>query len=533
MNTQDKPRAIERRSHWPGWIWAIPLAAAAIVVWLVVREWSSNGPTVTVTFPQVADLKPGNTKVKFRGMTIGTVKSVNLSKDLTSTRVKLELKPELKGNLGKHTKFWIVGERLSLSNLSAFKTLISGPYVAIEPSPGHWDHTFLGLTKAPVLDFGERGTPFIVHSSTATGVQHGTPVYYLDQKAGEVRDYQMTGYHSFDITVIVKSPFDKLVHTGTRFWNAGAIHLATGASGPKLEFRSIPALVQGAIAFETPRNGQQGPVGKPYERFQLYADQEQAENAPNSSGVPYQVVFSGVSQTLEKYAPVKLMGTRVGSVSQAKFEYSPQSGKLMLKAVIVIQPDRIPLANGARWSTNARPQMNLMISRLVAQGLRAELSTSPPIVGGQMVVLRMEPGRTGEISPGQIPEIPTDSGASVQSIIQRVNSIGGKINRMPLTRIADRIDRSAANLDQVTAEARNQLPAALKSARESLAEAQMTLGSAQGLLSANGTASNQPYSTDVPKALYEMTRAARSLRELSDFIDRHPEALIEGRGASQ
>jgi paraquat-inducible protein B len=534
MSNEDTPhRAIERRSRWPGWIWSIPIAAAAIVIWLVIRDWSSAGPKVTVIFPGVADLKRNNTKVKFRGMTVGTVESVHLSKDLTHTRVVLELKPELKEHLGKGTKFWIVGETLSLANISAFKTLVSGPYVSIKPSPGHWHHPFTGLTRAPVLNFGERGTPFVLHSSTADGVEHGTPIYYLDQKAGEVRDYRMTGYHSFDITIMIKSPFDKLVHVGTRFWNAGAIHLATGASGPKLEFRSIPALVQGAIAFETPPNGLQGPVSKPYGRFQLYSDRQQAENAPDYSGVTYQVVFRDVSQTLKKYAPVKLMGTRVGSVDQSRFEYSPQTGKLTLKATIVIEPARIPLANGASWSANARPQMDQMMSRLIAQGLRAELSSSPPIIGGQMVVLQIEPGRTGKLIPGQVPAIPTVAGSNIQSIIQRANSIEDKINRMPLTRIADRIDRSAANLDRVTAEARDQLPAALKSARESLAEAQMTLASAQGLLSANGTSSNQPYSTDVPKALYEMTRAARSLRELSDFIDRHPEALIEGRGASQ
>ena len=50
---------------------------------------------------------------------------------------------------------------------------------------------------------------------------------------------------------------------------------------------------------------------------------------------------------------------------------------------------------------------------------------------------------------------------------------------------------------------------------------------------ANPVKSSQPESADVPQALYEVTRAARSLRELSDFLDRHPEALIEGRGFHQ
>jgi paraquat-inducible protein B len=154
---------------------------------------------------------------------------------------------------------------------------------------------------------------------------------------------------------------------------------------------------------------------------------------------------------------------------------------------------------------------------------------------------------------GTIPEIPTSSSSDVEGTIQGASEFMNELNQLPLEQIASelhqstrriarlasspslprtfrRVDDAAANVDEITTQARSQLPDALRNARKSLAEAEATLASTQSLLAANSIESSQPGNADVPQALYEVTRAARSIRELSDFLDRHPEALIEGRG---
>jgi paraquat-inducible protein B len=550
MNT-NPPQAIEQQSHWPGWIWAVPIAAIAIVVWLVIRSWTSTGPKITVIFPTVADLKPGNTEVKFQDLEVGRVESTSLEKDFQHMRVVLQMQSSMEGNLGKGTKFWIVGKGFMLTKLSDLETIISGPYVAMEPAPGPRQPRYTGLTQAPVLGFGEQATPFTLHSQNLSGVQRGTPIFYHDENVGEVRSYRMVDSESFDITILVKAPFDKLIHTGTRFWNAGAIHLSSDASGPTLEFRSVPALVEGAIAFETPSGPAEGTRARPFQRFRLYDGREAAENAPDSEGVSYRAVFTNTAASLSRNAPVKLMGSVVGSVSETQLEFSATSGQMSIDAVIVIEPSRIHLANHQTWA-EGRSQMDAMMEQLVARGLRAEISSSPPVIGGDVVVLRMVPNTRGVIVRGRIPQIPTGSGPGIANTVQNVSDFTDKLNQLPLKQIANdihqstshiatlvsspvlpntfrRVENSAANVDQITAEARDQLPATLRSARNSITEAEVTLASMQSLLTANPAQLTQPETADVPQALYEVTRAARSLRELSDFLDQHPEALIEGR----
>jgi paraquat-inducible protein B len=548
-------QAVEQQSPWPGWIWAVPIAAVAIVSWLAIGSWTNRGPEVTVTFPIIADLKPDDTEVKFENLVVGRVKSVRVEKDFQHMRVKLQLQSTLEGHLGKGTQFWIVGRNFTLTNLSDLKTIISGPYVAMQPAPGPGQDHYTGLSEAPVLKFGERGTPFRLHSGSLSGIQHGTPIYYLNEKVGEVRSYHMTDPHGFDITALVKAPFDRLVHTGTRFWNASAIHLSNRANGPSLEFRSVPALVEGAIVFETPSGAAQGSQAKPYDKFELYDGQDAAENAPDAGGVSYRVVFENPANSLGQNAPVQLMGSVIGAVSQTRLQYSPATGRMTINAIIDIAPQRIQLADGQRW-TDPRRQMDSMMEHLVAQGLRAEIASSPPAIGGHIVVLSIVPNTKGMMIPGTIPELPTASGSDISGTIQSTSDFVNKLNELPLEQIAadiqhstrhiaalvsspalpktlHRVENSAANIDDITAEARDEVPAALRSARKSIAEAEATLASTQALVAANPAEAIQPESGDIPQALYEVTRAARSLRELSDYLDRHPEALIEGRGLHQ
>ena len=43
---------------------------------------------------------------------------------------------------------------------------------------------------------------------------------------------------------------------------------------------------------------------------------------------------------------------------------------------------------------------------------------------------------------------------------------------------------------------------------------------------------NSPLQTDASRAFQELAAAARSLRIMADYLERHPEALIRGKGGT-
>ena len=70
----------------------------------------------------------------------------------------------------------------------------------------------------------------------------------------------------------------------------------------------------------------------------------------------------------------------------------------------------------------------------------------------------------------------------------------------------------------------NQLDKTLVAAQGTLSSAQGTLDNTRDLTGPNSTQMQQLGST-----LQEVSRAARSLRILADYLERHPEALIRGK----
>jgi paraquat-inducible protein B len=200
--------------------------------------------------------------------------------------------------------------------------------------------------------------------------------------------------------------------------------------------------------------------------------------------------------------------------------------------------------------------MDAAIGAMIGQGLRAQLATSTPVIGGPVVALRFVPGaKPATLVPGSPPEIPSVSGSSVDRIVSEAGDVMAKVDAMPLPQIAEdlhrttarvaditnspeladslrNLDRSLANVSQITAEARKQVAPVLAQLHKAADQAEATLASARSLLGNAGTAQNSVQTAGLPATLYELTRAARSLRELSDYLDRHPEALLQGKGKS-
>ena len=552
---QGKPRAIERRSRGAGWIWSVPIAALAIVAYLATKQIEQSGPSVTVTFATVGGVRPNSTKVQYQGLVVGQVNSVSLSNDLNHVKVSLSLDADMAGHLGPGTRFWIAGQSPSLGDLSSLKSVITGPYIGIDPHPGKKQAHYQGLSQPPAVKETVAGTHYILQATDLGTVSRGSSIFYRNFHVGTVESTHLQpGGNSFTIRAFVRAPYDKLVHDGTRFWNAGAIQVSMAGSGPRVQFQSLPALFSGAIGFETPADAAAGPEAAEDSKFTLYDSKSTAENAPNAQSVRYRVVFRAADAGgLQDGAPVQLAQQRVGTVENTALQFDPASGQLASLVTIAIDPSNISLPKGQKWQADAQPQMDAMMRSLIGQGLRARLGKTVPVVGSEAVLLDFVPNASpAALETGAVQQIPTAPGSGIDSLIASVSDVGAKLDAMPLDQIADdvhrttqklaalsnspqltdsleRLDRSLANVDQVTREMRGQAGPILARLRIVAAEAQAAVASARSLLASNGAVQNEPETTGVGNALYELSRAARSLRELADFLDRHPEALLRGR----
>lgn len=536
-----------------GWIWAIPIAALGIVTWLGVRSLLQGGPEVVVTFAQAGEVKAGDTKVTYNGMQVGTVESVRLHKDLKAADVRLSFDSAMDGHLGPGTRFWISGEQISVTDLSSLRSLIVGPQIEVDPRPGPTQHHIRGLDQPPVLKREPAGAQYVLHTSHLRTISRGSPIYYRDLKVGEVQGYKFVAPDRFDIYAFVEAPYVQLVHTGSRFWDASAAQLAFGAGGPSFRLQSPEALIAGAVAFETPPD-ESSEAAPPGREFPLYDDEEQARGAPVPDAVSYRVTLDdAAAAALPEGAAVQFEGRRIGTVTGNVMRFRHEDNRLVSDVTIAIDPHSLQIADAP--GGGGREGMDAVFARLVEQGLRAQLDSSPPVVGSKMIALRFVPGApSASLIAGTPPGLPTAPGGDIGQITREVSDVAGKIDALPLPAIAqeihettqrlaqlsrspelqqtlERLDNSVSNVETMTAQARTQVGPLLVQLRHTAEQANAAVASVRPLLSGQGA--NGLEQAGMPQALYELTRAARSLRELADLLDRHPEALVLGRSARQ
>jgi paraquat-inducible protein B len=271
--------------------------------------------------------------------------------------------------------------------------------------------------------------------------------------------------------------------------------------------------------------------------------------------VRYRVVFDAAGAGgLSAGAPVTLDAKRIGSVTASQLRYDPAAGKLQVVAELALNPHRIALVGDAGWAADPRPQLNAMLNALIGQGLRAQLGSTVPLVGGKTVELAFVASPGGAtLGDGPVPEIPAGAQGGISGTLAAINGVAQKLQSLPLDQIGQSINQAAqhvaaltgspaltqslqhldttlADIQQITGQAKGQVQPILADLHQAARQADGVVADVRRLVSSNPLARSQPGSGDLAETLYEVTRAARSLRQLADYMDRHPEALLHGRG---
>src|SRR3546814_18186351 len=86
-----KPNIRPRREGGISWIWLVPLLAALLGASLLVRDWMPTGPTITVSFDSAEGLEVGQTKIRYKDVTIGVVSGITVSPDRSKVLVSAQL----------------------------------------------------------------------------------------------------------------------------------------------------------------------------------------------------------------------------------------------------------------------------------------------------------------------------------------------------------------------------------------------------------------------------------------------------------
>jgi paraquat-inducible protein B len=264
--------------------------------------------------------------------------------------------------------------------------------------------------------------------------------------------------------------------------------------------------------------------------------------------------FNETIKGLDVGSPVLFEGVPVGSVIDISIVADPDKEQTEIPVVIQVELDRFKVRLAGQL---VDPQKNM--PRLIAKGLRGVLSLQSLITGKLLIEIDFYPGTPVNLKniSNQYTEIPT--------IPSTASKIGRALDKLDLEAVQTKLEAALDGIAKLTTNP--DLAASISHLKDTLRDARKLVnrvdrqvdplakdtkktvndigklarnldGRVGGvatsldktLLSARGVISeDSPLVVELQNTLKEISAMSRSIRELADYLEQHPETLIRGK----
>lgn len=493
-------------------VWLVPLVAVLIGAWVGYKAWSKMGPTITITFKTAAGLEAGKTKIKYKNVEIGQVKSITVNHDTSNVVVTAEMTKDSKPYLTDQTRFWVVRARVNVSGVSGLETLLSGAYIGIDPSTeGRKTRRFTGLDIPPVVTRNIPGKHFILHTRNLGSLERDVPVYYRKFNVGQVEEVKLDDDgKSVTVRIFIRAPYDQWVNRTTKFWNTSGIDLSMSASGIKMNTESLVSILIGGIAFESHDLDKDITPVENNSEFKLYASHTDSLKKDYTIGAEYVINFTESVRGLRAGAPVEFRGIQLGEVTDIHLSYDFENKEVIIPVTVMINYNMLAFKSAGKTPEQLYDSRQGRMDYLVKQGMRAQLETGNLLTGQLYVAIDLFPDAPPatidwDANPPKFPTMPGTMGVvkkDITSILKKTDAMLTQVNALSYT-INHTLEPELS---------------------DTLTQTKHTLVTIEETLKADS-----PLQQNLQNTLQELTKAARSMKNLTDYLERHPESLLKGK----
>ena len=280
----------------------------------------------------------------------------------------------------------------------------------------------------------------------------------------------------------------------------------------------------------------------------------------------YVMHFSGSVKGLNVGSPVVFRGVAVGKVTDISLSINPDGTSVRIPVLVEIDPERIS-ATAQRRDTQA------FMRTLVEHGLKAQLQLQNLLTGQLVIELDFHPGAPPRtlISAAGYPEIPTvpssmeqltrtieqlpveellrklisaiegvEKAVTSPDVARSFQSLNLAIN--DVRRLVENIDRTvtlvSTDMHGAVSDARvlitdsrqqvRELKTSLEQTSEATRAAMQQTQKTMRALEMSGSV-DSPLMLQLSRTMEELDATAASIRSLSDYLSRHPEAILRGK----
>ncbi|MDT0594917.1 intermembrane transport protein PqiB [Glaciecola petra] len=523
-NDENTKAVIKQKSNFSV-IWILPFIAALIGMGMVYHHIQNQGIEITIVFEDAQGLEANKTKVKYRNVDIGTVKTINFNEDGTSIEALVEIDRKTQQFLHSDSQFWVVRPRIGSSGISGFGTLLSGAYIAIEPGKSaYYSERFIGLEVPPISSPTSAGLKLTLVSEGGKSLQEGNPIIYRGFEVGAVEtvDFDVAS-RQVTYGVFIRAPFDNLITTNTHFWNAGGFSVSADTQGLTVDFASMETILSGGVQFDVPEDLELGKRVDAPREFKLYSSKTGITEDRVYEYLEYAILVEDSVGGLDIGAPVEYRGILLGRVHRPYLNFHQKNlidpDETRIAVIVHIEPQRLTqnAGYGLEW-------FDKQMTEWIKTGMGARLETANYLTGSLKVSLDIDLDLVQEQDYeleyfGKYKVIPT-SQSGFASIMNKTEQLLIKLEQLPLEDIARSTTRAIDSANTTILSANSKILATqsvLDAVESTLLEAKQTMG---GL---------QPDSSVYRKLEDNLSELERTLNMMQPFLQeirRKPNSLI-------
>jgi paraquat-inducible protein B len=238
-------------------------------------------------------------------------------------------------------------------------------------------------------------------------------------------------------------------------------------------------------------------------------------------------------------APVEFQGLKIGEVLDIGLVMDFDKLEFTIPVRVRVEPERLPLPIAEGQSQKEREH------RLIGKGFRAQLETGSLLTGQLFINLDFH-ADAPPVEPRYqngllvVPSVPSSSRAIMQSVMRFVK----RLDELPVEDIGRDLQGTLAGMERLVNGP--DLSAAVASLKrimvgletttqtlnaETVPELSAVLAEMQTVLKDldQWVSADAPLQADLRQTLEALSAAARAVSELADMLERHPEALFQGK----
>jgi len=498
-------------------IWLIPIVALLISLWLAYQYFSQLGPEITIQFESSAGLKAKQSQIKFRDVSIGTIKKISLVDGDKGVIVTARINKDAQKLINENAKFWIVKPKIDKTGITGLETLVSGSYIQLHSKyGGTLKNNFVGLEEPFLDEENIKGKYFKLNAPNSYDIEQGSLVYCRNIEVGEVKHVNLSkNGEMVEFDIFVKNPYERFINAQTQFFYMSNFKIDLSKSRLDMSLASSSQIIYGGIAFNTPsKQLHLYPMEKNH-IFPLFASEGEA-NAKrigyNSKDIKtFQMRFTQNIAKLEIASPIKFSDFQIGHVVNIESSFNSQKEKIVSEVLVDIDTSIF----------------NNDLNNSLKKGLIAQLAQSNPLLDSLYIELVYDKNSSYNIISARPYDIfPTksvtfeDIGVKIKTLINSITVMVDN-SQQPIQNILKNLNKTIKNTNSLISG--SELKNMPKQINNSLIEFEKTLKTARKLVSSNSKTSD-----DISESMKEVNKASKALERVLRKIDKKPNSLIFG-----